>query len=89
MSTIAENLTLIFYAEGDDALEYLDLMDEEGENSVVDQIVEGKLDEIDPEDIPDPEDEDEQFEHADGYLLVYSHELERIWLYEAADPDDF
>ena len=33
MSTIAENWRLIFFAEGDDATEYLDLLDEEDEAS--------------------------------------------------------
>jgi len=87
MSTVAENWKLIFYAEGDDASEYLDLLDEEDEASVIDQIVGGKLDEIEDDDIPDPEEEDDIFEHEDGYVLVYNQELERLWLYELTDMD--
>ena len=34
MSTVAENWKLIFFAEGDDASEYLDLLEEEDEASV-------------------------------------------------------
>jgi hypothetical protein len=88
MSTIAENWTLIFFAEGDDALEYLDLMEEEGEPAVIEQIVEGKLEDIDVEEIPEPEEENEEFEHDDGYLLVYNAELERLWLYEDSEAGD-
>ena len=88
MSTIAENWTLIFFAEGDDATEYLDLLDEDDEASVVDQIVGGKLDEIEDDDIPEPEDDDEIFEHEDGYVFVYSRNLERVWLYELTDNLD-
>jgi hypothetical protein len=88
MSTIAENWKLIFFAEGDDASEYLDLLDEEDEASVIDQIVGGKLDEIEDDDIPEPEDDDEIYEHEDGYVLVYSRNIERIWLYELTDPDE-
>ena len=87
MSTVAENWKLIFFAEGDDAAEYLDLLDEEDEASVIDQIVGGKLDEIEDDDIPDPEEEDDIFEHEDGYVLVYNQELERLWLYELTDMD--
>jgi len=87
MSTVAENWKLIFFAEGDDASEYLDLLDEEDEASVIDQIVGGKLDEIEDDDIPDPEEEDDIFEHEDGYVLVYNQELERLWLYELTDMD--
>jgi hypothetical protein len=85
MSAVAENWKLIFFAEGNDATEYLDMLDEEDEASVVDQIVDGKLDEIDDADIPDPEEDDEQYEHEDGYVLVYSTDLERIWVYELTD----
>ena len=88
MSTIAENWNLIFYAEGDDATEYLDLLDEEDEASVIDQVVGGKLDEIEDEDIPEPEEDDEMFEHEDGYVLVYNRDLERLWLYELTDLED-
>jgi hypothetical protein len=88
MSTIAENWKLIFFAEGDDATEYLDLLDEEDEASVIDQIVGGKLDEIEDDDIPEPEDDDEMYEHEDGYVLVYSRNLERLWLYELTDLDE-
>jgi hypothetical protein len=88
VSTIAENWNLIFFAEGDDATEYLDLLEEEDEVSVIDQIVGGKLDEIEDDDIPEPEEEDDQFEHEDGYVLVYSPSLERIWLYELTDLDE-
>ena len=88
MSTIAENWNLIFYAEGDDASEYLDLLDEEDEASVIDQIVGGKLDDLEDEDSPDPEEDDEMYEHEDGYVLVYNRDLERLWLYELTDLDD-
>jgi len=87
MSTVAENWKLIFFAEGDDAAEYLDLLDEEDEASVIDQIVGGKLDEIEDDDIPEPEEDDDIFEHEDGYVLVYNQELERLWLYELTDMD--
>jgi hypothetical protein len=89
MSTVAENWKLIFFADGDDAAEYLDLLDEEDEASVIDQIVDGKLDEIEDDDIPDPDEEDELYEHEDGYVLVSSRELERIWVYELTDMGDF
>jgi hypothetical protein len=79
---------LIFFAEGDDATEYLDLLDEEDEASVIDQIVGGKLDEIEDEDIPDPEEDDEIFEHEDEYVLAYSRAQERIWVYELTDLDE-
>ncbi|HTJ62363.1 MAG TPA: hypothetical protein VL899_01015 [Alphaproteobacteria bacterium] len=88
MSAIAENWQLILYAEGDDAVEYIDMIDEEDETSVIDQIVGGKLDEIEDDDIPDPEEDDELFEHEDGYILVFSRETERVWLYEILDTDD-
>jgi hypothetical protein len=88
MSTVAENWKLIFYAEGDDATEYLDLLDEEDEASVIDQIVDGKLEEIEDDDIPEPDEDDDIYEHEDGYVLVYSHELERLWLYELTDMDE-
>src|ERR1700743_3042717 len=88
MSTVAENWKLIFFAEGDDATEYLDLLDEEDEASVIDQIVDGKLDEIEDDDIPEPEEDDDIFEHEDGYVLVYNQELERLWLYELTDRDE-
>jgi hypothetical protein len=91
MSTIAEDSSLIFYAEGDDAAELLDLLDEEGEEAVIDHIVNGKLDEIDPDDTPEPEDDDDEeiFEHDDGYVLVYNPRLERLWLYERDLDEDF
>jgi len=88
MSTVAENWKLIFFAEGDDATEYLDMLEEEDEASIIDQIVDGKLDEIEDDDIPDPDEDDEQYEHEDGYVLVYNQELERIWLYELTDMDE-
>ncbi len=88
MSTIAENWKLIFFAEGEDATEYLDLLDEEDEVSVIDLIVDGKLDEIEDDEIPEPDEEDELFEHEDEYVLVYSRANERIWLYELTDMDD-
>ena len=88
MSTIAENWRLIFFAEGDDATEYLDLLDEEDEPSVIDQIVDGKLDEIEDDEIPEPDEDDELFEHEDEYALVYSRANERIWLYEVTDMDE-
>jgi hypothetical protein len=88
MSTVAENWKLIFFAEGDDATEYLDLLDEEDEASVIDQIVGGKLDDLEDEEIPDPEEEDEIYEHEDGYVLAYSREAERIWVFELTDLDE-
>jgi len=87
MSTVAENWKLIFFAEGDDAAEYLDMLEEEDEASVIDQIVDGKLDEIEDDDIPDPEEEDDIYEHEDGYVLVYNSEMERLWLFELTDMD--
>jgi hypothetical protein len=87
MSTIAENWNLIFYAEGDDATELIDLLDEEDEEAVIDQVVGGKLDEID-EDVPEPEDEDEVYEHDEGYALVYNRRIERVWVYELTDLDE-
>jgi hypothetical protein len=88
VSTIAENWALIFYAEGDDAIEYIDMIDEEDETSVIDQIVGGKLDEIEDADIPEPEADDELFEHEDGYILIFSRETERVWVYEILDTDE-
>jgi hypothetical protein len=88
MSTIAENWKLLFFAEGDDAAEYLDLLDEEDEVSVIDQIVGGKLDDLEGEEIPEPEEDDDQYEHEDGYVLVYNPQMERIWLFELTDMDD-
>ena len=88
MSAVAENWELIFFAEGDEALEYIDLLDEEDEEAVIDQIVNGKLDEIDAEDIPEPEDDDDIYENDEGYVLAYSRRLERVWIYELADFDD-
>jgi hypothetical protein len=88
MSTIAENWNLIFFAEGDDATEYLDLLDEEDEASVIDQIVGGKLDEIEDDDIAEPDEDDELYEHEDGYVLVYNRGLERLWVYELTDLDE-
>jgi hypothetical protein len=88
MSTIAENWKLLFFAEGDDAAEYLDLLDEEDEASVIDQIVGGKLDDLEDEEIPEPEEDDDQYEHEDRYVLVYSTEAERIWLFELTDMED-
>ena len=90
MSTIAEDSSLIFFAEGDDANELLDLLEEEGEVAVVDHIVSGKLDEVDPDETPEPEDEEHEkiFEHDDGYVLVYNPRLERLWLYERDADDD-
>ncbi len=89
MSTIADNWTLILFAEGDDAIEYIDLLDDEGEAAVIDDIVGGKLDEVDVEEIPEPDDDDDEvFEHDDGYVLVYNRRHERLWLYELSDLDD-
>lgn len=88
MSTIAENWKLLFFAEGDDAAEYLDLLEEEDEASVIDQIVGGKLDDLEDEEIPDPEEDDDQYEHEDGYVLIYSPQMERIWLFELTDMDE-
>ena len=88
MSTIAAEFALIFFDEGDDAVELLDLLEEEGEAAVVDHIIGGKLDEVDPDAVPEPEDDedDEIFEHDDGYVLVYNPRLERVWLYEREEP---
>jgi len=88
MSTVAENWKLIFYTEGDDAAEYIDMLDEEDEAAVIDQVVGGKLEDVDEEDAPEPEDDDELYEHSDGYALVYSRSLERIWVYELTDMED-
>jgi hypothetical protein len=88
MSTIAENWALIFYAEGEDATEYIDMIDEEDEASVIDQIVGGKLDEIEDDDIPEPEDDDELYEHEDGYILIFSRETERVWVYEILESEE-
>jgi hypothetical protein len=89
MSTIADESSLIFFAEGDDATELLDLLEEEGEAAVVDHIVGSKLEDIDTEDTPEPEeDDDEVFEHDDGYILVFNPRIERVWLYEREETDD-
>ena len=88
MSTIAENWHLIFFAEGDDASDYLDLLDEEDEASVIDQIVGGKLDDLEDEEIPEPDEDDEIYEHEDEYVLVYSRANERLWVYELTDLDE-
>jgi hypothetical protein len=88
MSTIAENWRLIFFAEGDDAVEYLDLLDEEDESAAIDQILDTKLEDLDAGDFPEPEDEDELYEHSDGYVLVYNRPLERVWVYELMDLDE-
>ena len=84
-STVADDSRLIFYAEGDDAAEYLDVIEEDGEDAVIDLIVGGKLEEIEDE-VPEPEDEDDQvFEHDEGYVLVYNRPMERLWLYQLPD----
>ena len=89
MSTIAEDSDLIFFAEGDDAIELLDLLEEDGEVAVIDHIVSGKLDDIDPDDTPEPEDDDDEiFEHDDGYVLVFNPRIERVWLYEREEVDE-
>ncbi len=88
MSTVDENWNLIFYAEGEDAVEYIDLMDDEDEDFVIDEILDGKLEEIDETDMAEPEPGDEIYEHADGYILVYSRSTERIWVYELSEPDE-
>jgi len=88
MSTVDENWNLIFYAEGEDAVEYIDLMDDEDEEFVVEEILDGKLEEIDETDMAEPEPGDEIYEHPDGYVLVYSRSNERLWLYELTDPDE-
>ncbi len=88
MSTIAENWNLILFAEGDDAIEYLDLLDEEDESAVIDQMLDTKLEDLDAADIPEPEDDDDLYEHPDGYVLVYNRPLERVWLYELMDLDE-
>jgi hypothetical protein len=89
MSAISEDSSLVFFAEGDDAIEYLDLLEEEGEAAVIDLILGSKLDEIEQENTPEPEDQDDEvFEHDDGYVLVYNARLERVWLYETAASGD-
>jgi hypothetical protein len=88
MSAVAENWELIFFAEGDEALEYIDLLDEEDEDAVIDQIVNGKLDELEVEDIPEPEEDDDVYENEEGFVLVYSRRLERLWVYELTEYDD-
>ncbi len=89
MSTIAENWTLIFFAEGEDAIEHIDLMDDEGEAALIEDVVGGKLEDIDPEDVPEPEDDDDEvFEHDDGYVLIYNRRHERVWIYELTDEDE-
>lgn len=84
MSAIADDAKLIFFAEGDDAVEYLDVFEEEGEAAVIDLILGGKLEDPDQENTPRPgeEDDDEIFEHDDGYVLIYNSQLDRVWLYE-------
>jgi hypothetical protein len=89
MATIAENWTLIFFAEGDDAIEYIDLIDDEGEPAVLEDVVGGKLEDIDAEDCPEPDDDDDEvFEDDDGYVLVYNRRHERVWIYELTDDED-
>jgi len=89
MSTIAEDSDLIFFAEGDDAIELLDLLEEEGDAAVIDHIVGSKLEAVETDETPEPEDrDDEVFEHDDGYVLVYNPRLERVWLYEREAFDD-
>lgn len=74
---------LVFFAEGEDADEYFDMIDESGEAAVIDCIVGGKLQDSDLEETPRPRDEDdESFEHDDGYTLIYNPRRERIWLFE-------
>ncbi len=90
MSMIAQESRLIFFAEGDDAIELLDLLEEEGEPAVIEHILEGKLEEVDVEETPEPEDDedDEIFEHDDGFALIYNPRLERVWLYEREEDSD-
>ncbi len=88
MSTIPENWNLIFYAEGDDAVVLIDLIDEEDEAAAIDQVVTGKLDDLEGEDIPEPEDDDEIFESDDGFAMVTDRRLERVWVYELTDYDE-
>ena len=83
MSLITEEPRLVFFAEGEDADEYFNMIDESGEAAVIDQIVGGNLLDTELEDTPGPRDEDdESFEHDDGYTLVYNPRRERIWLFE-------
>jgi hypothetical protein len=88
MSMVEENWRLIFYAEGDDAAELIDLLDEEDETAVVDQVIGGKLEDIEDEDVPEPEEDDDLYEHEDGYVLVYNRPMERVWIYELEDYDE-
>ncbi len=88
MITIPENWLLIFFAEGEDATELIDLLDEEDEAAVIEQIVDGKLEDVDAEEVPEPDDEDELYEHDDGYALIFSRTTERVWIYELTDDED-
>ena len=76
---------LVFYAEGEDANQFLGLIVDAGEAAVIDRIVGGKLFDPDQEGTPRPRDEDDEtFAHDDGYTLVFNSRHERIWLYEPA-----
>ena len=84
MTTATQDSPPIFYAEGDDAAEYLRFMEDRGEAAVVDLIVGDKLVDFDQENTPEPADEDDEvFNHDDGYTLVYNPRHERVWLYES------
>jgi hypothetical protein len=49
-----------FYAEGDEAAEYLSFMEDRGEAAVIDLIVDDKLVDFDQENTPEPADEDDE-----------------------------
>ena len=68
--------------------EYLDLLDEEDEASVIDQIVGGKLDDLEDEEIPEPEEDDEAVSSMKTAMCsCYSRpELERLWLLRTHGP---
>ena len=81
---MAREPRLVFYAEGDDANQYLALIVDAGEAAVIDRIVGGKLMDPDQKGTPWPRDEDdESFFHNDGYTLVFNPRQERVWLYDA------
>ena len=84
MSPSAKEPRLIFFAEGDDADDYFDLIDHCGEAAVIDEIVGGRRLDTDQEGTPRPgSGDDTSFEHDDGYTLIYNPQLWRIWLYES------
>lgn len=78
---------LTFYAEGLDARELLKLIQEAGEAAVIDRIVGERLLDPDQKHTPWPRDEDdESFQHDDGYRLVFNPRHERVWLFDVPGP---